>query len=207
MPDLCTLADVRLALELDEDAPTDRDALIEALIPIATSAIVGDASREFVPFAATTSDFEHVGGGRVNLSPRDLRVGAAPTITVLDGSHVGANVVRELAVADWFGEPVTALDGVYTSVVVPFLAGCSHRRIVRIVGGAGTWGFAAVPLDVKQAAVVTVRSWLSKPVADMAAALEAGDGARLVTPGTAGVFAVPIAAKRLYGRFRRHGVA
>jgi hypothetical protein len=203
--DLCTLADVRLALEHSPGEGLERDDLIEELITTASRAILANAGREFAPVTASaTRDFDHLGGGRVSLAPCDLQTSSAATVTVLDGTSEDATVIAELTAVEWYGEPTTALDGVYTSLVVPALAGVTARRVVRV---AGAWGFPDIPDDVRQACVVTVRSWLSKPISDVAAALELGDAARALGPGSAATFAVPTAAKRLYSHLRRHGIA
>jgi hypothetical protein len=66
----------------------------------------------------------------------------------------------------------------------------------------GDWGFATVPADVKRACIVTVTSWMDKPVATYGAQ-EMDSGGRVMVPDTAGGLSLPNAAKRLLEPYRR----
>lgn len=161
--DLCATSDVRSFLQ-KQTADTAQDAIIGTLITAASTAIIRLVGREFAP-AATSSDriFTYKGGGILDFAPYDCR---SVTSVVLD-TDLGASDQTTLGTTDYALRPLPAKDGVYQWLRLPnhAVADSPGRFPERQVTVTGTWGFATVPENVKQACVVTVAIWLRRDVA------------------------------------------
>lgn len=192
-PYLCSLADVKLALQFESDS-TQKDAEITALLPTATRILEAYAQRNFTsPTAGGTIKRLVFRGGFLSLP--DLQAGAAYSITrVIDATLL----VEE---TDYFLEPVGASDGIYTyastnvTPVGPFLnqsLSAINRKSRRIlVDVSGTWGFPAVPELAKRAAVAAIGAWVSKGVA----AMRGSDDGQGAPPNPVAAWTLPYAAK------------
>lgn len=196
MSDFCTLAEVRTAMELEDDE-TNRDALLTLLIPAASAAIAADARRLFYPVEDTAYTFTYRGGGFLDLAPYDLRT--PTTVTV-----AGVEITRDV---DYYCDPEPAEDGVYTSLELERSfdpIDCPGRDGRAKVIVTGDWGFAAVPDVVNRAAIVTVQSWASKGDNTMAQVAGVDDlRARSIVASRYGGWAIPPAARRLYAPLKR----
>lgn len=190
---LCEVAEVREAME---SANREADSVIEALIEAASVAITKHASREFTPTAAGVTRIFRGDGHLIDLAPYDLQAASAVTDT-----PVGGTATTLVAGTDY------DLDGPYLGGTYLYLRrpstwtrsanGFGYSRLAV----TGTWGMAVVPADVRQACVVTVRSWLRRDAAVPAfATLDDGRG---IVPGPAGGWMLPMAAKQLLEPYRR----
>lgn len=156
---LCTRNDVRAFLQ-KSTTDTGQDALIDALIPRASEAVMHFTERELAPatdgatreFTVERSDGELL----VDLAPYDLR---AVTQVAIDTDTTSPYV---LSVDEYRLRPKPAPDGVYQRLeLFPF--GLSISRVVwrqREVRVTGNWGWPAVPDIAMQATIVTVATWL-----------------------------------------------
>jgi hypothetical protein len=161
---LITVADVRAVLQKPE-GDTEQDQIISDLITRASEAIQNCTEREFksADTPPTTRTFFYTGRGVLDLSPYDLRGTPAPTVKIDTTDGAGGTT---LAATEYRLMPKPAKDGVYHWLRLnPLTSGSSSRFPEREVTITGTWGFAAVPEDVKHWCAVTVAEWLRKDVA------------------------------------------
>lgn len=161
--DLCTLSEVRSFLQ-KQSTDTGQDAIISSLITRASMAIMRYADREFAPASTSTvRKFEwHPGAPFVDLAPYDLRT---VTLLRLDSDQTTSTTLSTDEYRLW---PRPNRDGTYqairlrpTSVVSPSW----QFPDIREVEVTGTWGFAAIPEDVKDTCIKTVSIWLRRDVA------------------------------------------
>lgn len=202
--DLCTRSEVRAFLELPA-ADTGRDALVDSTITAVSAAITQYTQREFTPTASATRRFElPVGNLSLDLAPYDLR-----TVSTLKLNPEDASPETLAATTDYQLEPVAAPNGVYTRVRFSALVSLFNSDSARYFGRAqveisGAWGFAAVPNDVKQAAIVATASALRRDIP----ALDLGDvlmDPRELTPDRPTNYSLPAASIRMLAPYRRHG--
>lgn len=160
--DLTDLAAVRAFLQ-QPAGDVAQDAVIGTLITAASREIQRVFSREFAPVAGTPSrQLElDVRQARCELSPYDLR--SASTVKI-DADT--ANPTTLVEGTDYRLLPVGKEHGTWTAIrffQLPTVRSAScHHRVVEITG---TWGFPAVPDEVKHWTNVTVSEWLRKDVA------------------------------------------
>jgi uncharacterized phiE125 gp8 family phage protein len=159
--DLTTLASVREFLRLSDATQTDMDALLTTFVGQASKAIHRHTGREFAPLstASQTRIFAYHGGGRLYFSPYDLR---AATSVQIDTD--GDSPTTLTADSDYFLFPRNANDGVYEWMELRGFepsARASNNALKpwREVTIIGTWGFDAVPADVKTAANMLIAFW------------------------------------------------
>lgn len=207
--DLCSLSDVRLALETPT-ADTSRDALTSALITIYSQAICNDVNREFAPVTGsvgtpTTRRF-HVPAGqyRLDLDPYDLQTCSSITVNPELTSPTTLTVTDQYIL-----HPITKPDGVWTSVEFSRLVTSLYtsQTAVRygyaLVDVTGVWGFPAVPVAVKQACVLSVTSAMRRDIS--AFGMDVEEAMQLATE-RASNYGIPPAARRLLNSYRRHVV-
>lgn len=199
--DLCTLADVRLAMETQTD-DTALDTEISALIPIASALIMRETGREFAPAvsaATRTIAYRPNARGLVQFGAYDLR--AATTVTL---NPEAAAPLALTADTDYQLLPVGKPDGVYTHMRlysgVEMISDTLTRFGFAQLSILGDWGWAAVPGQAKQACVVTVRSWLRRDLSTYAQY----DPDVGVQPAPIGTYALPLAAKSILRTLNRH---
>ena len=197
---LCSLADVREGLQL---TATDRgrDALIQTLIPAASRALMIEAGREFAP-ASNAGVERRVRADRrlVDLSPWDLR---SATEVVL---HPESGSPETLAATEYQLLPVHSPWGVYTSLLlsrrVDPCSGSTYTDFgFSLLDITGSWGWASIPADVRQACVVTVASWLRRDVASFA--FSNLDEATAQSAEIFASYGVPPPARRLLAPYKR----
>lgn len=207
--DLCTLSDVRLALEMPA-SDTSRDTYISALITIYSQAICNEVNREFAPVTGsvgtpTTRRFKvELGQFRVDLDPYDLQTLSSVTL------HPEATSPITLTVTDQYQlQPVTKPDGVWTSLEFShlltgiFTSQTAVRYGYALVDVSGVWGFPSVPVSVKQACVLAVTSAMRRDI--NAFGMDMDEAVQLATERSSN-YGIPPAARRLLNSYRRHVV-
>ncbi|WP_217923782.1 phage head-tail connector protein [Miltoncostaea oceani] len=198
-PGLTTLARVKAQMEATS---TTSDDLIEKLIPPASAAIERYTRTEFRgPDDPETRDVAFAPWstrGRLELEVGAMR--EMPTAAVLldaDGLDLQTLTLPAELIALPVGrrpgvDPITTLR--FASTVQPSLTG---DEIVRVTG---LWGWPAVPPDVEQACVITVRSWMrSAPAAAAGYGFEEG---RVIQSTPEGGWMLPMAARQLLAPYR-----
>jgi hypothetical protein len=202
--DLCTVANVREALELPA-ADTTRDDLIQSLISDLSRAIMREYDREFAPATASATRRFQVPAGSLylDLAPYELRTVSSLTINPeADGGGTALTATTDYQLA-----PVTSAQGPYqgvrfsnriTSIHVSQTAQDYGYTLVDI---AGAWGFASVPEDVKRAAVIAVQSGLRRDLTELAIA--GIDEPQSIAPEGPATHSIPAASRRLLAPFRR----
>lgn len=152
--DLCTLADVvKYAPGYRADDDTNGDQLLETLQALISSESVTQLSRgrEFVAIA--DADPRVFDLAVTHLRRRRLRIGDATVITTVTVVDDGGATVETVAEGDWVGlprvrqewEPIRTL-WFPPSSSSPAQLGCGWTVEV-----AATWGFPAVPVNVREA--------------------------------------------------------
>jgi hypothetical protein len=159
---LVSVADVRNFIQ-KPDADQQQDAIIGRLIEQASEAIMTWTEREFAPAGqpGVSRQFYYCGNGVLNLTPYDVQ-----TVTAVKIDTVGGAGGTTLAGTDYRLYPTPAKDGVYNWLrLSPAIVGNPSTTFAqREVTVTGTWGFPAVPDDVKHWTAVTVATWLRKDV-------------------------------------------
>jgi len=210
---LCSLADVREALELDDDERT-RDDLIRTRIESASALIVGETGREFTSTgmlgAEVTRRFpvdaqsyrNRKGGYLVNFGDAcELRV--AKTVT-LNSETTSPTVLDPIQFQLW---PARLRNGNALGIIVRGDVNLGTSTTMQWWGFAsldieGEWGFAAVPPEIRDLTVDTVGYWLRRDIAQIGYA-EGGAEATQFAPRGPGGFDLPLFAKRRLLRWRR----
>ena len=205
--DLCSLSDVRAFLELPT-SDTSRDSLISNTITPISDAIMRFTQREFAP--ATTSAARvfrfDVGSLLVDLAPYDLRTVSSVVLHAETSSPLTLTASSQYQL-----HPITARDAVYTSVrLASNIATMYQSDSGRFFGYAqmtitGAWGFASVPSDVKQAAIISVASAVRRDIHELDIGNSLSDP-RQLTADMPISYALPGPALRLVGPYRRVGM-
>ena len=208
--DLCTLQDVRQAMEA-ADITRFRDELIRELIPTASRMVMDECEREFAPAtAAATRRFRVdpsswiTGGYYVPLTPYDLRTVSSVTL------HPDEVSPTTLAATDYVLNPQNgAGEGTYWTLLlrgsIPLSSGSVTDFGFAYLDIAGAWGCATVPGKAKEATVRTVRAWLRREAPAFIADVEEPRTFAGLVPG---MFGLPPDARRLLASLKRpHGVA
>lgn len=201
LEDLTTVEAVKQSMETTSD---DSDALIQTTIVSASRSIAEWTGREFVQTASQTRRIEareYMGWDSGMRSRFGIPIGdlaATPTAVVsrdaedtLITTYDVATDLTYLPLQRTAWEPITHIR------LRPAAATLSGSYVLEITG---RWGFPLIPPDAAQACIVTVRSWLRR---DSSAWSDIGaDDPRLVSPGPAGGWMLPIAAKQLLRAYR-----
>ena len=199
--DLCSLSDVRAALEIP-GSDTSRDSLISTLITTASDAIMEEVEREFAPTTASATRRFKIDTWMFSLAPYDLR-----SVTSFVLHPEASSPLTLTANTDYQLAPVTSKTGTYTSVQLSaYLAALPSSQTAFAFGYAlcditGSWGFASVPTDVNRATVITVASWLRKDVSALVGPeIDLGGG---IAPAFAPTMEIPHAAMALLAPYYR----
>jgi len=200
---LCTLIDVRQALELPT-ADVTRDALILSLINDFSRAISREYDREFAPAtAAATRRFQIPAGALLlDLAPYDLRTVSSLKLNpdINGGSTLTASTDFQLT-------PINNAQGTYLGVRFSNRVSSLHSSQTAMDFGytlcdiAGAWGFPAVPEDVKRACVIAVQSALRRDLTELAIA--GIEEPQAISPEGPATHAIPGASRRLLAPYRR----
>lgn len=178
---------------------TALDPLITALIPVATRVIADWTEREFVPTAGLGSTRRFaVRSSLVPLAPFDLQ-----SVSSVTWDPAGSPAT--VASTDYRLLPETSVDGVHSSLLLSgwvFAATATSLAFgFNEIDVTGTWGFPAVPVSVRQAAVVSIRSWLRRDLDSYGQV--ADNGMRVLQPQPFGTYKLPAAAKAMLDPFCR----
>jgi hypothetical protein len=197
--DLCSLADVRLAMETPA-GDTALDAEIQDMISDASERILADVSRELVPLTANPATRRfRVDGYLVDLEPFDLR--AVTSVTL----HPESSSPVVLSSSDYALKPIADRWGVYNRIQLSRLLVLYSDTMLKqgfcYLDVAGTWGFASVPRIAKRACINAVRSWLRRDMATYAS-IES-EGPRAMQPDVQGYYALPSSSRRMLDPLRR----
>lgn len=194
---LVELAEVRQGMEL-RAADTKPDDDIRRLIPVASKAIMKWTDREFAPATASATRRVRVTTRLVDLAPFDLRSVVSLT---LDPASTGPVVLQS---TDYALLPVNAPDGVYTQIRLSDYFAIEQGSWLTFgfneLDVNGAWGFATVPVDVKEAAIIAIRSWLRRDTAQYA---NVDPELRLLQPEPFGTYKLPPASKAMLDSYRR----
>ncbi len=150
--DLCTLDEVRQRRQTKPDDLT-QDPVVARVISSVSAAITRELRREFTPTTAAARVFElRPDASRIVLTPYELR-----TVTQVV-ANVDTDEPTTLDPADYRLAPHPAIHDTYhllrlrPAAITPS-ADAWDRTLVEITGD---WGFAAIPPEVREAAIVTV---------------------------------------------------
>ena len=161
--DLCSVAEVREFLQKPQ-GDQEQDAILGALITRASVAIMRECEREFAPTSTALARKFEIGpdwaSTILSLAPYDLR---AATTVKLDTDLTPYT----LSTSEYRLGPKPNRDGTYTWIRLRPQSNATANWFpdFREVEITGNWGFAAVPDDVKHAAVVTSADWFRRDVA------------------------------------------
>ena len=202
--DLCTVADVKLALE-QATASTAADTLIQTLITSASRMIPERYQRDFAPRNAVTETFE-VDSFYVDFCPFDVR-GTNLTVTL---HPEGTPIV--LASTQYQLKPIGTGDlGTYTGMQLSVLQNLYSSSGTRFgyeqVSVLGDYGPAAVPDDVRRAAILTVCSWLDARFVSAYGLDAINAPVQDLRPDRFGGFAIPMQAHAILKPYQRAMVA
>jgi hypothetical protein len=201
--DLCTVADIRTVLEIPS-ADTTRDTLIQDRITSASRMIQSYTEREFVAVASTTRRFiVPIGGIIIDLAPFDLR--AATTVSLHPES---ASPTTLTANADYMLRPVQPRFSVYTHLGLSGRLHSAGSDVARYFGFSflditGTWGFASVPGEARDACIDCVVAWVRRDMSAMSfnGVLDTDPSQQGERPSSA--FTLPYSARQKLDPFRR----
>lgn len=185
MPDLLTLAEYK-ALQGIQAGDTRNDVQISALLPAASRAVRTYTGRQFEVNlgVATTRTFQHDGSEMLDIDDCT----AITTITT-DGGVPGNT--HDLASDQWVAMPQDDSDVFYYVILYggPYLGMSPEMGFTRnldtyemlrarmpMVSVTATWGWPAIPGDVKLAAAITVGELVSAPGKSEGLSAEAIEG-------------------------------
>ena len=205
--DLCTVADVRQALELPND-DVSRDSLIGTLITDMSKAIISEVDREFAPATASATRRFRLGANSMvlDMSPYDLRVATA---VVLNPESPNATTLT--ATTDYQLTPFQPQNGTYLAIRFAVNQPNLHTSDTArdfgytLVDVTGSWGFPTVPSDVRRACVIAVTASLRRDLAEFAIA--GIDEPQAIAPEGPASYSLPPASRRLLAPYRRTGGA
>ena len=190
---LCTVEDVRDFLQKPAD-DTEQDEALEVLVEAVGPVIAQFCEREFEQPSDKdlARQFEYGGGGVLSLAPFDLRELTEIRIDVDEDSPITLS-------SEEFRLPPSST-GTYTRIrLAPHL---SHSRWPqRLVEVTGKWGFEEVPPNVKQAAIITVVTWLRRDVSAFSTTFDL-DEQKVERPE-----ALPSAVARMLAPYKAHAYA
>lgn len=204
---LCTLLDVRAALEMPASDQT-RNALASQLITIYSHAIMDEVNREFAPITgsvgtpATRRFMVPIGQYRLDLDPYDLQTCSS---IVVNPELATATTLAETD--QYLMQPVTKPDGVWTSVEFSRLVTSLYtsptavRYGYALIDVSGVWGFPSVPEPVRQACILAVTSAMRRDVS--AFGMDVDEAVQLATERSSN-YGIPPASRRLLNAYRRH---
>ncbi len=199
---LTTLAAVKEQMETETTAADD---VIETLIGAASQAIIRHLGRRLIlEDGADDRYFDE--RDAYDHDQRELWVwdlSAAPTeVEILDAA---ADTVAELTVASDLVVVPRNREAWQPVERIRFRAGVTGPLYGQEVRVRGVWGWPAIPSDIAQAAIITVRAWLRAAPSTLGS-YDDSFGVAAV-PAPAGGWMLPMAAKQLLKDYRARGVA
>lgn len=194
--DLCTLADVKTAMELTD---ASLDLVIPDAITAVSRAILDVTGREIAPATASAARRFRVTATYVDLSPYDLRTATAVVLDP-DAQAVTLNAHTDYELLPTGGDR----DGVYTAVRISDFVSLMSTKMLAFgfadVSITGAWGYASVPPAVKRACIVAVRSWMRR---DLATYAQLDPGMRETQPQPYATYKLPAATIALVQPYMR----
>lgn len=194
---LCSVADVRRFLQSPTIA-TARDDLIEDVIVRSSAAIERFTEREFLPSAADTArTFEGLAGYGLYIG--DLSAVPTADVTVADSDGTARGTLAP-GVIEWL--PLNRREAwrPITKIRLRPKANFCPLPTDRVTI-TGTWGFPAIPDDVRHAAIVTASSWLQREVAGVASLTDDARGDVGFSGGLGGM-GIPAGIRRRLEHYR-----
>jgi hypothetical protein len=203
--DLCTVFDVREAMNLPAIS-TGSDDQIQEFITEASELFVRITDRQFTQDPAvdiaSTRRFK-VRGYRVDFYPWDLQTITSVVLRPESGGQVLS--LPTATTPDVEMSPFQKRDGVWTSMKISPLIVVTSAVSVRFgyvyCDVTGDWGMPSVPVPIKRACVMTVRSWLRKDASTYSGV--PGSQASDHQPVAQGTYDVPYAAMKILNRYKR----
>jgi hypothetical protein len=189
---LCTLGQVREFMQ-KKSTDTVQDSLLSSQINRVSKAIIRWCEREFAPATnglARSFDVDPAFEGRVVLVPYDLRAVTSMAISYSSGSP------QTLTTIDYELRPRPAIDGVYGEVRLAAAPYATRLRPTLTI--TGDWGFAAVPDDVVEAAIIATVDSMRTEIAAYSVVNEVGGETRFERGA-----ALPAKVKDLLAPYRR----
>lgn len=204
--DLVTLSELKARMETTETAA---DAVLEALITSASSAIRTHTGREFAgPAAPETRPIAPADAwGELGLRVGDLRslTAGAGAVKIYDRDGIET---ASLPSTDFVLEPVGRPSSAPAERIRPKSTATATLAAGYSITVAGLWGWPTVPADVKEACIRTVLSWHRADGERFAGGAGFGiSESTMFAPTPAPVWMLPMAAKQLLTNYRRRGVA
>lgn len=208
--DLCSLSEVRAELELPA-SDTTRNTLIEAQITALSRAIGVYCAREFKTEAvgSTTRRFELPNGSTfLDLDPYDLSNASALTVK-LNPEETGGGTTLTVT-RDYQLTPTQPRDTYMGIRINPEVSGLHNSDTARNFGytlvdvTSASWGFSAVPADVKRACIVAVAANLDRRLDAFGITQDLVDPDAGIQPLRAASFAIPTASLAMLAPYRRH---
>lgn len=201
--DLCSLADVRQVMEI-ATVDTSRDSLISDRITAASAMIRSYTEREFTAVASTTRRFAvPVGATIFDLNPYDLRSASSVQLhpETSDPITLSANT-------DYMLLPVTPRYSVYTHMRFSSRQSLTGSQFARDFGTAylditGTWGFATVPQEAKDACIDCVIAWMRRDFSAISFNGVLDTDAPTYGDRPSSAFTLPYSARQKLDPFRR----
>ena len=195
---LCTLAQVKKRARI---TTIESDDLIKSLIAVALARLNSSAQREFLPWVTETRPFK-AERDLVELDYSDLRPNSDDSpVTVVLHPELGANASTlvegtdyELAVERQTGTAGRLRLARHVSLCSLHAYRFGHAQLT-VAGGWGIWEqLCAVPVDINEAAIECVLSWVDKAVENAAQYSVGSAGTGL--PNMVGSWDIPTAAWR-----------
>ena len=201
---LCTTAEVKAAAGI---TTTESDSRIDELGSAVAQIVMATYGREFVPQVTATRTFR-VDSRLVNLNPYDLR-----SVTTMKLHPEESSPTTLVANTDYVLLPLggDSRTGTYAYVKLSSdltidsdLVSYFGFAKLEINGSWGVWDSAAsVSADLNRAAVQTVLANLDRPVAQIAAIEDFGEG-RQSAPSPGRGWAIPFSAHQVFKLYSRN---
>jgi hypothetical protein len=208
--DLVALADVRGELEMPV-GDTSRDALAQVVITQISRAITTYCQREFrTTTTGTTARRFRVPTSThlVDLNPYDIHDGGGLTLTINPDDDSGGTTLT--VNRDYRLNPTNPTD-TFTSIsisrdVAQLHTGQDARRFGYTIAvvESPSWGFAAVPDDVRRAAIIAVAANMDRRLDGFGGVQDLVDTDLGLQPLRAPSFALPTASIAMLAPYRRN---
>lgn len=204
---MCTVADVKAALEIQSD--TSRDGVIQTYITDASAIINRFCERAITPLNVTATthrfyvDESDMGGYVAEFIPFPLQAVSGAGVVLNAESGSGTTLTANV---DYLLDPLNSVWGIFDRIYIKPTAPVFSQTALNfgraLVDVTGTWGFNAVPPNASTACIQTVRSWLDRGVSQTASA-DVADLPRGMAPAGDASYALPGSALRLLQPLKR----
>ena len=204
--DLCTIADVKVAMEMS-GSDTSLDPRLQAAVTAVSGELMRRLERELVPQSTgvvrtfpVSVDAAHA---VVNLSPFDLR-----TITTVKlHPEAGAGAII-LSSSEYAGQPTQRPDGTYTRLQIADTSFFSSSfsllfgyAQVEVTGDWGVWAVNTIPQWVKDEVALAVRARIRQSAASDVYSQNTDGGQVMTAPPP--VYGLPRATLEAFAHMQR----